>query len=110
MMIDESPNPYGELDEQLGYDADHSDSSQYCRHGTFIGSWWGPDYLCFYCETGEEPPTEQELEEIQQRKVQSRIDSFDKVVQVYQEFGPWNPTFAQSLMDLANDPYFFPAR
>lgn len=38
------------------YDEDFSDSRQYCKHGTFIGSWWGPDYLCYYCETGNEPP------------------------------------------------------
>lgn len=41
-----------QYDEELGYDADHSDNSQYCIHGTFIGSWWGPDYLCGYCEDG----------------------------------------------------------
>lgn len=41
-----------DLDEQLGYDADHDDPRQYCEHGTFIGSWWGPDYLCHWCEAG----------------------------------------------------------
>ena len=41
-----------DLDEQLGYDADHNDPSQFCEHGTFIGSWWGPDYLCGWCEMG----------------------------------------------------------
>lgn len=41
-----------ETDEILGYDADHDDPSQYCRHGTWIGSWWGPDYLCGWCEDG----------------------------------------------------------
>ena len=41
-----------ELDDQLGYDADHDDPRQYCEHGTFIGSWWGPDYLCHWCEAG----------------------------------------------------------
>lgn len=25
----------------------------YCKHGTYIGSWWGPDYLCGYCEDGD---------------------------------------------------------
>lgn len=34
-----------------GYDADRDDPSQYCKHGTFIGSWWGPDYLCGQCES-----------------------------------------------------------
>lgn len=41
-----------DLDEELGYDADHDDPRQYCEHGTFIGSWWGPDYLCGWCEMG----------------------------------------------------------
>ena len=27
-------------------------SSDYCEHGTYVGSWWGPDYLCGGCEEG----------------------------------------------------------
>ena len=42
------------LDDTLGHDADHSDDSQYCQHGTFIGSPGGPDYLCGACESGLE--------------------------------------------------------
>ena len=34
------------------WDWDQSDDSQYCQHGTFIGSWWGPDILCGWCEDG----------------------------------------------------------
>lgn len=34
------------------HDEDPNDSRQYCKHGTFIGSWWGPDYLCGWCEDG----------------------------------------------------------
>jgi hypothetical protein len=49
---------YDELDERLGYDADHTDASQYCRHGTWIGSWWGPDYLCPRCEMGDDEQEE----------------------------------------------------
>lgn len=41
-----------EINELLGYDADISDPSQRCKHGTFIGSSWGPDYLCHQCEMG----------------------------------------------------------
>jgi hypothetical protein len=42
-------------DYEIGdeYDWDRSDRSQYCKHGKFIGSWWGPDILCGYCEAGE---------------------------------------------------------
>jgi len=24
--------------------------SKYCHHGTYIGSFWGEDHLCLYCE------------------------------------------------------------
>jgi hypothetical protein len=34
------------------HDEDYDDPRQRCQHGTFIGSWWGPDYLCGRCEDG----------------------------------------------------------
>lgn len=40
------------INDSLGYDADVGDPSQYCKHGTFIGSDWGPEYLCGRCEDG----------------------------------------------------------
>lgn len=43
------------------YDWDQSDENQYCPHGQFIGSWWGPDILCRFCEDGV---TKTEFEEI----------------------------------------------
>jgi hypothetical protein len=39
------------------YDEDYGDPRQYCRHGSFIGSWWGPDYLCGQCESNEDDPS-----------------------------------------------------
>lgn len=33
-----------------------SQSSNYCKHGNYVGNPWGPDYMCPWCETGEEPP------------------------------------------------------
>ena len=44
-----------EDDYEVGdeYDWDRNDRSQYCKHGKFIGSWWGPDILCGYCEAGD---------------------------------------------------------
>jgi hypothetical protein len=36
------------------YDWDRNDSSQYCKHGNFIGSWWGPDLMCLACEMGDD--------------------------------------------------------
>jgi hypothetical protein len=43
--VDDGPYPGDE------YDWDRNDERQYCKHGTFIGSWWGPDLLCGQCET-----------------------------------------------------------
>lgn len=34
------------------WDWDKNDKSQYCEHGNFIGSHWGPDILCQDCENG----------------------------------------------------------
>ena len=34
------------------WDWDRSDPRQHCEHGTFIGSWWGPDLMCGWCEDG----------------------------------------------------------
>lgn len=34
------------------YDWDRTDPDQHCKHGTFIGSWWGPDLMCWACEQG----------------------------------------------------------
>lgn len=39
------------------YDEDLNDSKQRCVHGTFIGSWWGPDYICGLCEEGLTVPS-----------------------------------------------------
>jgi hypothetical protein len=39
----------------MNYDEDCDDPRQRCRHGNFIGSWWGPDYLCGDCEFGYDP-------------------------------------------------------
>lgn len=43
-------------DYQYGdeWDWDKNDPRQYCKHGTFIGSWWGPDLMCWKCEIGDD--------------------------------------------------------
>ncbi len=57
-MVIEDDYQYG--DE---WDWDQNDKSQYCRHGKFIGSWWGPDILCGYCEAGDGPMNTDEDED-----------------------------------------------
>ena len=34
------------------WDWDQSNPDQHCIHGKFIGSSWGPDLLCQWCEDG----------------------------------------------------------
>jgi len=46
------PNMEEDYTEADGWDWDYSDPRQYCKHGNFIGSWWGPDILCGDCEDG----------------------------------------------------------
>jgi hypothetical protein len=66
-MSTDYESPTAEWDEELGYDADHQDDSQYCKHGTFIGSWWGPDYLCGWCEDGISVAEVREIHKAQRR-------------------------------------------
>lgn len=58
------------------WDWDKEDPRQYCHHGKFIGSWWGPDILCMDCEIGEDPT----LNEILQ-STQVRIDKYEMYIE-----------------------------
>ena len=44
------------------WDWDTTADDQHCEHGTFIGSWWGPDLMCHWCEAGV---TVEEVEQIE---------------------------------------------
>ncbi len=53
-MIDDLWEPTSDYDDQmdairLGY---QSEADSYCVHGTFVGNWAGPDYMCGPCEMG----------------------------------------------------------
>lgn len=79
-----------EQDEVLGYDADHEDPSQYCQHGTWIGSWWGPDYLCHWCELGysaEEQRAElqHQFERVCRRSLDEAVATYDVVIKIMTE-------------------------
>jgi hypothetical protein len=50
------------------WDWDQSDDSQYCPHGKFIGSWWGPDILCGWCEDGVSVKEMREILAAQRRR------------------------------------------
>ena len=91
-----------DINERLGYDADIDDPGQYCSHGTFIGSWWGPDYLCYYCETGEEPPTQFQVDfQAFARRLKAALDDlscYDRIVTHLQTL-PYQALFADALTE-----------
>jgi hypothetical protein len=82
-------SPTAEWDEELGYDADHQDNSQYCQHGTFIGSWWGPDYLCGWCEDGISVAEVREIHKAQRR---AQIEKLAETERNVLAALPFNPT------------------
>jgi len=47
-VVSGNHTPEGDYIEQDRSNADH-----YCEHGNFIGSPYGGDYLCHWCELGE---------------------------------------------------------
>lgn len=96
------------------YDEDYSDPRQYCAHGTFIGSWWGPDYMCYWCETGETPPTPEEQARIE---LNSRLErgrrkeqEFDDLTKNFSKFMPYNASVANALVIAADNEYWAEAR
>ena len=50
--------PQGDYVEQ-----DTSNRDHYCEHGTFIGSPFGGDYLCHWCELGVDPEPDENEDE-----------------------------------------------
>ena len=68
------------------YDWDRNDDRQYCQHGTFIGSWWGPDILCMWCENGatvEEMRDYYRTEKL--RDAQAIVGKYDHAVDIFQK-------------------------
>lgn len=37
-----------------GYEGSEGYDPHYCKHGNYVGTWWGPDYMCGPCEDGAE--------------------------------------------------------
>lgn len=48
---------FDDYTEDDRWDWDRDDPTQYCRHGSFIGSSWGPDILCGACESMNDDPS-----------------------------------------------------
>lgn len=58
------------------WDWDREDPNQYCRHGSFIGSWWGPDILCMNCEIDEDPTLNEMI-----RPFDKKVEDVEKYIQ-----------------------------
>ena len=92
-----------ELDytEEDRWDWDRNDDRQHCKHGTFIGSWWGPDVLCQWCEDGiSVEEMRRILREQALYRAQRKADDHDRLVAVISQF-PYNPAVANALVEMA---------
>jgi|SRR5688572_16722312 hypothetical protein len=100
---------------ELPYDGDTDDPSQYCKpHGVFVGSWWGPDYMCPYCEEGLTARQYYKLMDHQARlakrkrrlEMEARLEQFDRFDQAFRPYFGWNPGIVAALMLVADTPYY----
>src|SRR5690606_40811521 len=46
---------YGDEDGELLAFPELRRDHMYCKHGNYIGTPYGADYMCHWCEMGEEP-------------------------------------------------------
>jgi hypothetical protein len=51
-----------------------------CVHGTFIGNPNGADYMCGYCESGDEPPTREEIVEASIRMLERADAEYERIM------------------------------
>jgi DNA repair ATPase RecN len=112
---------FSDYTEDDRWDWDREDPRQYCVHGNFIGSWWGPDILCGDCELGYDPslndllhPIDKAIEEtkIKQKGVQEFIielsdildtKSFDitTLTEVYNNFSNMIKKYDEKIISLS---------
>lgn len=79
--MDDMYEPTSDYDDQmegvrlglLEYDDTH------CKHGTFTGSWAGPDYMCHWCED-DDGDRQYELEQLRRRRVEALRPQLDEVL------------------------------
>ena len=65
--------------EEDRWDWDRSDMAQRCKHGTFIGSSWGPDLMCGACEMGDADITVNEVlkhKESYEKKINEALKAY----------------------------------
>lgn len=57
---------------------DFATDEHYCEHGTYIGTWCGPDYICGFCEQGI---TVDEMRAAAERARLHEIDNIERNVE-----------------------------
>jgi len=86
------------------HDEDMSDQRQFCIHGTFIGSWWGPDYMCGYCEDGISVAEMLQGQAAQRvRRAKANMDECEMVVRVITDAmanRPYDAGVAQAMVNV----------
>jgi hypothetical protein len=70
----------GYHDDPLYDDDDLLHDENYCRHGTFTGNPYGGDYMCGWCESGEEPPTQEESDRADVARAERDYDRFVEII------------------------------
>lgn len=55
-----------------------TEDHNYCRHGVYVGGC-GYDHMCGWCESGEEPPTQRELDT---RRLAKAERDYDELVRI----------------------------
>jgi hypothetical protein len=70
----------GYHDDPFYDDDDLLHDENYCRHGTFTGNPYGGDYMCGWCESGEEPPTQEESDRADVARAERDYDRFASIV------------------------------
>jgi hypothetical protein len=85
------------------YDPTDRDNPNYhCAHGTFTGNPYGADYMCGWCESGEEPPTQAE----EDARTLTRAEKlYDELVTSLQriDMRPFRPELRWALIRAAID-------
>ena len=92
------------------WDWDRNDPRQHCKHGTFIGSWWGPDLMCGACEMGDPAPTVKEtLAKAEAKRAYPRDEATPVLLKAYKycqsfdEQEAWAKTFTMIVSRLEKE-------
>lgn len=76
--------PY-DVDGYVPYEM--TDDHNYCKHGTYVGGC-GYDHMCHWCEMGEEPPTQRELDAQRLAKAEHDYDQLVSILDSVAVNGP----------------------